>query len=240
MTETNAVVAADDAVVRAAWPFPRRLAAVFTSPRTLFDHLEHRPTWLVPFLLMLASAVVYVLTTWDAAWVPMMTAQLDEQGAPEAAYSMITGNGKVIYSCIIPLFGGVFTVVYAAIVMGAANFVLGGRMTFKQTLSVVAHAGLVGLVSLPIRILLANLAQNPQVTLGPGALFPLADQEGFAMKFLAGFLQSFDVFTIWQTVLVAIGVSVIARVGYKASLLTMFGLFVVFSLIGALGSTFGG
>ncbi len=240
MTEPSPVVAADDAVARAAWPFPRRLAAVFTSPRTLFEHLEHRPTWLVPFLLMLASAVVYVLTTWDAAWVPMMTEKLDEAGAEEAAYQMVGATGKIMYSCIIPIFGGVFTVVYAAIVMGAANFVLGGKMSFKQTLSVVCHAGLVGLVALPIRILLANMAQNAQVTLGPGALFPLADQEGFATKFLAGFLQSFDVFTLWQTVLVAIGVSVIARVGLKASLIAMFGLFVVFSLIGALGSTFGG
>ena len=240
MTESNRLVGPDEAVARAAWPFPRRLVAVFTAPRTLFEHLEHRPTWLVPFLILLATAVVYVLTTWDAAWVPMMTTKLDEQNAPEAAYSMVTGNGKWIYTCVIPFFGALITVIHAAIVMGVGTFVLGGRLSFKQGLAIVSHAGLVGLVALPIRVLLANLAENPQVTLGPGALLPLAAQEGFAMKFLAGFLQSFDVFTIWQTVLVAIGVSVIARVGFKASLIAMFALFVVFSLIGALGATFGG
>jgi len=114
------------------------------------------------------------------------------------------------------------------------------KVSFRQALSIVCHAGLVGLVAAPIRIVTANLAQNPQITLGPGALLPLADQEGFAMKFLAGFLQGFDVFSIWQTVLVALGVSVIGRVGYRASLFAMFALFVVFSLIGALLGAFTG
>lgn len=240
MNEIDRPVATGAADAHAAWPFPRRLVAVFTSPRSLFEHLEYRPTWFVPFLLLLLSAAAFVVFTWDSAWAPMMTAKLDEQGAPDQAYEMITGNGKMMYSIIIPFFGGLVTVLYAAIVMGAGSFMLGGRLSFRQALSIVSHAGLVGLVAVPIRVLTANLAQNPQVTLGPGALLPLADQEGFAMKFLAGFLQAFDVFSIWQTVLVALGVSVIARVAYRASLITMFALFVVFSIIGALLGAFTG
>ena len=234
MNEIDHPVAAGPLNAPAPWPFPRRLVAVFTSPRALFEHLEFRPTWLVPFVLLLLAAAAYVVFTWDSAWVPMMTAQLDEQGAPDQAYEMIAGNGKILYSFLIPFFGGLVTVIYAAIVMGAGSFMLGGKLSFRQAMSIVCHAGLVGLIAAPIRIVTANLAQNPQVTLGPGALLPMADQEGFAMKFLAGFLQGFDVFSIWQTVLVALGVSVVARVGYRASLTVMFVLFVVFSLVGAL------
>jgi len=234
MNEIDRPVAAGTMNTPAPWPFPRRLVAVFTSPRALFEHLETRPTWLVPFVLLLLAAAAYVVFTWDSAWVPMMTAQYDEQGAPDQAYEMLAGYGKIMFSLLIPFFGGLVTVIYAAIVMGAGSFMLGGKLDFRQSLSIVSHAGLVSLVAVPIRILLANVSQNPQVTLGPGALLPMADQEGFAMKFLAGFLQGFDVFSIWQTVLVALGVSVIARVGYRASLTVMFVLFVVFSLIGAL------
>jgi len=227
--------------VRSGWPFPRRLVAVFTSPRALFEHLEVRPSWAVPFIALLLAAAAYVLFSWDSAWAPMMTAKLDEQGAPEAAYDMVSGNGRMIYSIAIPFFGGLVTVIYAAIVMGIGGFALGGKISFRQGLSIVCHAGLVSLVALPIRVLLANAAQNPQVTLGPGALLPLADQEGFAMKFLAGFLQAFDVFAIWQTVLVALGVAVIGRVAFRASMFAMFALFVVFSLVGALlGAAFAG
>lgn len=240
MSEVTSVPPTFESAPPAAWPFPRRLVSVFTAPRALFEHLAERPSWVVPFVLLLIAAAAFVIFTWTNAWIPEMTTQMEEQGAGSEALDWMTSNGMLLYTFIIPVFGAVFTLLYGAAVMFAGNFALGGKMTFRQAMSIVCHAGLVSLVALPIRVLLANAASSPRVTLGPGALLPIADQEGFAMKFLAGFLQSFDVFTIWQTVLVAIGVSVIARVGYKASLLTMFGLFVVFSLIGALGSTFGG
>jgi hypothetical protein len=94
MTESDRPAAADMTDVRAAWPFPRRLVALFSAPRSLFEHLEHRPSWLVPFVLMLLAAAAFVVFTWESAWVPMMTAQLDEQGAPDSAYEMLGGNGK--------------------------------------------------------------------------------------------------------------------------------------------------
>jgi hypothetical protein len=230
------------AASQAAWPFPRRLMAVITAPRALFEHLAERPSWAVPFVLLLLAAAVYVLATWHNAWVPQMTAKMDEQGAPEQAYEMITGNtGLIMYALLIPLFGAIVTLVYAACVLLVGGFLLGGRLDFRRSLSIVSHAGLVSLIALPVRILLANAAQSPQVTLGPGALLPPDQQEGFAMKFLAFFFQSFDVFTLWQTVLVGLGVSIVARVGLKAAMLAVFGLFVIFALFGAVvGAISGG
>jgi hypothetical protein len=224
----------------AAWPFPRRLVSVFTAPRALFDHLAERPTWFVPFVLLLVAAAIYVLATWNGAWVPEMSAKMEEQGAPEQAYEFIQKVGLVMYSVLIPVIGAIVTLIYAVAVMFVGGFLLGGRLSFKQSLSVVSHAGLVSLVALPIRILLANAAQSPQVTLGPGALLPPGQQEGFAMKFLASFLQSFDLFTLWQTALVALGVSVVARVGFKSAMFAMFGLFLVFALLGALVGSLAG
>lgn len=225
----------------APWPFPRRLAAVFTAPRALFEHLADRPSWLLPFVLLLLAGTAFVVFTWNDAWVPEMTTKMEEQGAGGEAMEWMTTNGMVLYSFIIPIFAAIFTLAYGAAVMFTANFVLGGKMAFKQAMSVVSHAGLVGLVGLPIRILLANASSSPRVTLGPGALLPADQQEGFAMKFLANFLQAFDLFTLWQTVLVGIGVAVIARVAPRSAMIAMFALFVVFSLLGALvGAVSGG
>ena len=225
----------------AAWSFPQRLIAVFTKPRALFEHLAERPSWLLPFLLMLVAAALFVAFTWTNAWMPEITAKMEEQGAGGQGMEFMEKNGMLLYSCLIPVFGAVFTLLYGAAVMFTSSFVLGGRMNFKQALSLTTHAGLVGLVALPIRILLANAAASPRVTLGPGALLPMAQQEGFAMKFLAGFLQSFDLFTLWQTALVGLGVSIIARIPLQKSMVAMFGLFLVFSLLGALiGAVSGG
>ena len=230
-----------DAAPAGAWPFPRRLVAVFTKPRALFEHLAERPAWFVPFILLLAAAAIYVVATWNGAWVPEMTTKMEEQQAPDEAFEMIQNYGLAMYGVMIPLIGGIVTLIYAVAVMFIGGFLLGGRLSFRQALSIVCHAGLVSLVALPIRILLANAASSPQVTLGPGALLPPGDQTGFAMKFLAFFFQSFDLFTLWQTALVALGVSVIARVGLKPAMVAMFGLLLVFALLGAvMGAAFGG
>lgn len=241
MSDMTAPPSPIDAAPAGPWPFPRRLVAVFTRPRALFEHLAERPAWFVPFILLLAAAAIYVVTTWNGAWVPEMTTKMEEQQAPDEAFEMIQNYGLVMYGVMIPLIGGIVTLIYAVAVMFIGGFLLGGRLSFRQALSIVCHAGLVSLVALPIRILLANAASSPQVTLGPGALLPPGEQTGFAMKFLAFFFQSFDLFTLWQTALVALGVSVIARVGFNASMVVMFGLFLVFSVLGALiGAVSGG
>lgn len=225
----------------AAWPFPRRLVAVFTSPRALFEHLADRPSWFLPLVLLLLAAAVFVVTTWDGAWLPQILEKMEEQGGGGQGMEFMQNSGKMLYSVMIPVFGGIVTIIYGLAVMFVGNFALGGKVSFRQAMSIVTHAGLVSLLALPIRVLLANAAASPQVTLGPGALLPIAQQEGFVMKFLAGFLQSFDLFSLWQTALVAIGVSAVARVGLKAAMFAMFGLFLAFSLLGALlGAAFGG
>jgi hypothetical protein len=241
MSDVTAAPSPIDAVPSAPWPFPRRFLAVLTRPRALFEHLAHRPTWLVPFLLLVLAQAVYVVATWNGAWLPFITARMEEQGAPDQAFEMIQNNGMVMYGISIPLFAAIVTLIYALAVMFVGGFLLGGRLTFRQALSIVVHAGLVTLVALPIRILLANAAELPQVTLGPGALLPPTEQTGFAMKLLAYFLQSFDLFSIWQTALVAIGVSVIGRVGLKSAMVAMFAVFLVFALLGAvIGAGSGG
>jgi Yip1-like protein len=241
MSDVTAPPSPIDAAPAAPWPFPRRFLAVLTRPIPLFEYLAQRPSWLVPFILLVLAAAAFVVGTWNAAWLPTILEKMGEQNGGEQAMEMIQNNGLMMYSIMIPLFGAAVTLIYAAAVMLIGGFLLSGRLTFRQCLSIVCHAGLVSLVALPIRILLANAAQSPQVTLGPGALLPPDQQEGFVMKFLAFFLQSFDVFTLWQTALVALGVSVIGRVGLKPAMIAMFGLFLVFSVLGALvGALTGG
>ena len=229
-----------DAAPSAPWPFPRRLVALYTRPRALFEHLADRPSFLVPLIVLVLALLVFILTTWDKAWLPMIHEGLEKQDAPEASYEMFQNNGLAIYSVMVPVMVAVSIFLHALGVMFMGGFLLGGRMSYRQALSIVTHAGLVTLVALPIKILLARAAENPQVTLGPGALLPVGEQEGFVMKFLAVFLSSFDVFTLWQTVLVGLGISVVGRVGLKPAMIVSFGLFVLFALFSGVLGAFGG
>jgi len=80
----------------APWPFPRRLIALFTSPKALFEHLEQRPSWFVPLLVTLVLVAVYVVTLWNPVILPNMLARFEEKDAPQnmVAYGSETFEAK--------------------------------------------------------------------------------------------------------------------------------------------------
>ncbi len=219
----------------AAWPFPRRFVAVFTSPRSLFEHLAERPTWLVPLLVMLGVVTLGFLILMDPVIVPEQISRMEETGqASDQAIAMMQGPFKYSFLIFGVLFVGIATVVYSAAVMGVGSFVLGGRLTFKQALSIVSHASLVLVPASLLKVPLAFVTKSVEVSFGPGALFPVSSAEGFGGKFLAYFLFGLDAFQLWQTALIALGVSVVARLSLGKTAPAIWVLFLIVTVIGAL------
>ena len=104
VTTTPAPVATRD---EAPWPFPRRFVALFTSPKALFEHLEHRPTWLVPLLVTLALVATYIVVLWNPVILPNMlvrfepaSKQMQTWPVPGGAGDprvMVVGKGDVLW-----------------------------------------------------------------------------------------------------------------------------------------------
>jgi hypothetical protein len=230
VTTTPAPAATHDVT---PWPFPRRFVALFTSPKGLFEHLEERPTWLVPLLVTLVLVAVYVTVLWNPVILPNMLTRFEEKDTPQNVVDMMTKNG-LLFS-LIPgiLFGAGFTFLTALVVQGIGGFLLGGKLSYRQALSIVSHVGLVSLPAFAIMIPLALVSKTAQVSVGPGMLFNAETAEGFFARFIALFLASIDVFKIWQVALTALGVSVIGRVPRSKATVAMFVAYFVASLLGA-------
>jgi hypothetical protein len=102
-----------------------------------------------------------------------------------------------------------FTVVFGAIYWVIFNALLGGTASFKQVLAIVAHAQVISalgaVVSAPIQYI-----QGTQTAAGPfnlGALAPMLDPGST----LANILGGLSFFSLWQTVVSAIGLAVLYR-----------------------------
>jgi hypothetical protein len=216
-----------------AWSFPRRFVAVFTSPKALFEHLEHRPSFFVPLLVSLALIALFSVILWNPVILPEMLARFEEQGTPDSAVETMTRIGLPISLGSAFVFGSAFTFLIALIVQGIGGFLLGGKLSYKQALSIVCHTSLVSVPAMAVLIPLALVAKTAQVSVGPGMLFPSAQAEGFGAKFLSFFLSSIDVFRIWQLALTALGVSVIGRVSRNKALVALGACYLVASLLGA-------
>jgi hypothetical protein len=102
-----------------------------------------------------------------------------------------------------------FTVVFGALYWVVFNAVLGGTASFKHVLAIVSHSQVItalgAVVSAPIQYM-----QGTQTATGPfnlGALAPMLEPGSV----LANILGGISFFTLWQTVVTAIGLGVLYR-----------------------------
>ncbi len=219
----------------APWPFLKRFIAVFTSPRPLFEHLAGRPSWMAPFLVGVGLVALFYIFLWDPVILPESLEQMEASGqSSEQAAEFMSGAGRWVFTAFGILAVGVITLIWALAVWIVGGFLLGGRFTFRQALSITTHAGLVAVPGVLVKIPMALFSKTAQVSIGPGAFFPPSQAEGFANKFLANVLFNLDLFTIWQTALVALGVSVVALLPRGKAGVGIWGLYAVFVVLGAL------
>ena len=209
-------------------PF-QRLVGVLFSPGETFNDINRKPTWLVPMLIGVASAVAFaIFINWklDAGWDVVMREAMAQQGqaTPPSAEQM--AGAKSVGKIVFVAWFGIVTALSYLIVAGAfalGMLLLGAQTTFKKILSVVAWSfSSVGLISLIVTVAslmlrdsesLADL--NPQnldslTATNLGALLP--DDTG---KFIKSIANSLDIFSFWLIALMAVG---LAAVGGKRSI----------------------
>ena len=109
--------------------------------------------------------------------------------------------------------------------------VLGGTATFKQVASIAAHSGVISalgaIIAAPIQVVQGTFSPMGPFTLG--ALVPMLDESSF----VARFLSVISVFSVWGTIVTAIGFSVLYRRKTSTIAVALFGLTAVFAAVWA-------
>ena len=223
----------------------QRVVGVYFSPKKTFEYLRERPKWLVPFILICVIALVSNYLVSDIALEERidhirMSDRIPEERKDEIIERMESGaSGAQAYIQYVatPVVIFIVLAVVSAIFLFSGNILFGGQATFRQMLSMYTHAGVIALPAAIVRIplMLAQQTSRVQTNL---AVFMSADAE---QSFLYRLLAKFDLFTIWQVILLIIGISAIYRFASgKATtlILILWGLWIVVSL--ALGGVFQG
>jgi hypothetical protein len=192
-----------------------RVIGVFFSPGKTFEDIVRKPSWVLPVLLttILSIAVSFSINQ-RINWREFMTQQIEK--SPRAAnmsaeqkQQQIEGGAKFTppFTYAIGVLGPILAVLIIGLVMWGAYSLLGGASTnFSTAIGITAHAFLTGLVSSPLLILTLFLKpfgtadlENPLAS-NVAALLP----EDSA-KWLVALCKSFDLFTFWTLILLAIG-----------------------------------
>jgi len=192
-----------------------RLIGVFFSPGPTFAKIVAAPSWILPMvLLVVLSAISVTVLNQRMDWRSYVSQQIDKSsgGADLSAdqkEQRVAGGAKMA-----PIFAYVFgvpavaivIVVVAALMLVAYNLLAGANVNFATSMAIVSHAFLVTILSTAIFLLVVMLKpygtidlDNPVAT-NLGALVPED-----APKWLLKLGISFDVFTFWILILMAIG-----------------------------------
>ena len=204
-----------------------RVFGVLFSPQKTFEDIVRKPGWVLPIVLLtiLSIAVSFGLNQ-RMNWREFMSQQIEKspQGAQlstEQKEQRIEAGAKFapISTYVFGTLGPLLIALIMALVMWGAYSLLGGASTnFSTAMAITAHAFMTGLISSPLFLLVIFLKAPGTIDLdNPVATNLAAFLPDDSAKWLVALLKSFDVFTFWTLILIAIGFAVTSPKKLKGS-----------------------
>lgn len=236
---------------------PQRLINVFIAPSKTFTDLKRNASWWVPWLISalftLATAFVIVQKV-DVPRLAQHRAEQSkfaqqrlEQATPEQREQSMRLQATIlkVQYFIRPVFGLLFGLIAAAILMAVFNFILGAEVPFQRAMAVVFYASLPSLIKLVLLCLTLFFNSDPS-GLDPD-INPVATNVGFFLdpqgnKFIYYLASGIDAIAIWVTILTGIGFATVSsnrKPSMATAITTMFVIYGILVVGGAaLGAAF--
>ena len=193
-----------------------RMVGVYFEPTKTFEDVAARPTFLVPLVVVLGLALVYLfLFSQHVGWERMLRQQFESNAriAQLSAEQRDTQMRMSLKFVSVGAYGGVLIgmpvgyLLWAAILMGIVKGILSAPVRFKQVYAAICWAGMPGLLMTILAIVVMFLKapddfnlQNPLV-FNPGAMLDQATTS----KFVYSIASALDGFRLWTLVLVGLG-----------------------------------
>ena len=215
------------------------IVEVFYAPSELFKKVKDNPKILVPYIVLICASLLagYLLSDLILKMQlesPEFQERMQGQPVTENIKSILRITalvGMVISMSLVPL-------ITAGLALFFGNFVMGGKATFKQLLSVMLYSEVLfmvgGLFIIPMALAKGSLTAG--ISLG----FLAADQGVQSVAFVA--LSKISLFHIWEIIASGIGLSIIYEFtrnkGYILAVLSIGLLSIIHIGTAALGAMF--
>ncbi|HVP36271.1 MAG TPA: YIP1 family protein [Terriglobales bacterium] len=225
--------------------FFARVFGVFFEPKKVFTFLNNKPSWLFAFLLIVVIGVIVAEITLPQNL--LLQKEIVSQSprvasAPGILDKMteITTVKRIstVISEIIKVFIGL--ILLTSFVYFLCNIILGGDSSYKKVLSIVTYTSFIPTLGAILKtpLILAKNSANVQTSLA------LLVPEGDFTKIRYMLLGAVEIFSIWQLILIALGVTVLYKFSMsKALVATIIGwaILVIIGIgLGVLGMSVSG
>jgi len=194
--------------------FWSRFINIFVNPRQTFESLDRRPTWLVPFLIVLLLTIITTQLTFPIIMQSQLEMLRSNPNIPPEQMQIIEQQlaENISTQRLFALIGQVvlFPLIYfilAGIFYFVGSVILGGDCPYKKVLSVYSWSTCIGLLGVIIMAVLVYAKGSMNVTISPALLLSgdLLDSKIYTL------LSQFSFFTIWFLAVFAFGFAIIYR-----------------------------
>jgi len=230
-----------------ALSLPERLTGAIFSPKPTFESVSAHPVWVD------VLAVSLLLTS--IAWFGFLSTETGRQAYTDQQFQQVEAWGQTItpqveerinaqtpvMRYVIPIatlvIGPLFVVVIAGVLYGVFAALLGGGATFKQTLAVVVHAGVVSTVGFLGTMALNFVRGTMSSATNLGVFVQMLPENSFLVRFLG----MIDLVWVWYLIVLAIGLGVLYKRKTNSVALGFFAVYLVVALgIAGVRSALGG
>jgi hypothetical protein len=218
-----------------------RIVDTFIAPSKTFTDLRRSAQWWLPFLLMTLAGwgLVYVaeqkigtqkMVENELRARPKAEAQY-EQATPEQREQRIKITG-IIYYIAIPVFTLLIWAIMSGLQFGTFKFVANAKISYGQSLAVVAYAGLPMMLRqlLAIVSVLAGVSADGFTLNNPVASNPAYFMNAADSPFWYFIASQIDIFLLWTLALTAIGYATAGKVKMATSFAIVIGWWAVITL----------
>ncbi|MBN2425412.1 MAG: YIP1 family protein [Calditrichaceae bacterium] len=212
----------------------QRIIGIFTSPREVFESIDRKPDWLIPYIITVVLVIGMQLLVMDIG-IKDQLAAMEAKGITAEELSTVESqmNSPFKYLGLIMAPIGVLVVwlILAGIFLLAGNLMLGGTSTYKKILSMISWSGILGIISIPLStFMILNKGTAKGVGTDLSVLLPgLAPGEPQTLMHLI--LARFDLFTIWQLILWTIALSVFYKTTTSKAAMPIVILWIIYCVL---------
>lgn len=226
-----------------------RFLALFTDPRKAFSSIRRNHEWVVLLIIMSVLGIAMyqvtkpILVKDQIATLEDRLDQIDNLPAErkqEILDQQAAQLANPIWQFVTPVYFVIVFMVGAGVLLFLGNIILGGETKFLYVLNMFALTWLITIPEVIVKVPLILSKESTKVQTSLALLLP-ADQ---ANGFLGTVLGKFDIFGLWQLILVIIGLSVLTKASVNKSAWAVGTVWFIWVLIQAglasLGFNFGG
>jgi hypothetical protein len=225
---------------------PARIVNTFIAPSKTFTDLQRKSSWWAPWLLISIVGIAFMFVVDRQIGFEQVSrnqiahssrAEQFEKLSPDqqARQLQISVSVTRIISYALPLINLLAFVIIAAVLMGTFNLAAGAAIPFGRALAIVIYGSLPGTIGylLAMISLFAGVDREGFDINNPVATNPAYFMDPVGNKFLHHMASAFDVFIIWNIVVMGIGFACNSKVKRSTAILIVAGLYFAYKLAGA-------